>query len=257
MSEQRYEKTMLLAGSSDQVHLVRKELQRAHIKYARIAPVRSLKSLSQGDVVISKSGNIRLVTSIQGEIEDPVACFLTKSPDGALKLENALVSKIDIERIESVILKRSGNPLKLVSQYLGALEQDAILYRNTLTLLKSGKLGEELERRLLLQRRNQDAAMLTLHVREFDGLIVAIGARLPKEGERRVAMRFNFEGQSDLEYIQEANFYAQTPVSVKEQLLTACLLANCIENARLLEEKSKYIQRALGQPVSVEVHARS
>ena len=65
-------------------------------KFTRLSPVASLSMLQQGDVMISSSGNIRVVLTLEKRQNVPFAAFLSRLKTNRITIENA-ESYIEIE----------------------------------------------------------------------------------------------------------------------------------------------------------------
>ena len=77
------------------------ELKRGLEKFVWISPISSLQQANQGDVLLSSSGNMRLLLAVNEQNKDARLTFLTRLESGKLRLESAMRSKIDKNRVDN------------------------------------------------------------------------------------------------------------------------------------------------------------
>ena len=213
---------------------------RALHKLNRISPVTSLASLQQGDVMVSGSGNIRVVLKIEKRGAGPMLTFLSRLKSGRVTLESALLQKVDMNKLEALVRRRSGNPLEKFAEVARGLETERGVFHNVKVLLQSGVLGGQVRSALnLLKKAGEVYAEVDLWVSAVSGEIEQIGGDEPNAPCRAVAMSFNCLGLPSDEYIKSARFDRETDPAIKKNILAAAVLANTLENARNLMVMAK------------------
>lgn len=211
------------------------ELHRGLEKFAWISPVSSLHQVGQGDVLLSTSGNMRLVLGIKEQGSDGRLTFLTRLETGRLRLESAMRSKIDKARVSALIVRKEGNPLSYFSDLAENLTSYKSVLQNVEVLLMTGQLGDTL-REEVYQRRTQSNRLLTIHcgVSPVSGIIRVVGAVDPASSHVPVGLQLSGAQLPGDEYIENALFYGAVEGVVRTSILAAAVIANTIQNAHNL-----------------------
>jgi len=201
----------------------------------RISPVTSLASLSQGDVMISNSGNARLVLKVEKRPVGTMITFISRLRTGKVALESTQQDKVDLQKLESLVQRKAGNPLEKYSEQANALESERNILHNVKVLLQSGMLGGQLRSALRSLKRNEQLFVdIDLWVSAENGEIVQIGGEEPGVLCRLVSITVNCMNMPSQDYIKSARFDRNSEEIVKRNILAAAVIANTLENARNL-----------------------
>lgn len=211
------------------------ELARGLEKFAWISPVSSLQQARQGDVLLSSSGNMRLLLSVQEQAKDARLTFLTRLESGKLRLESAMRSKIDKDRVTALIVRKSGNPLGLFREIAEALAAYKSVLHNVEVLLMSGQLGDTLREQVYRNRVDAEE-LITVHcgVSAVSGMIRTIGDVAPGGSYVPVGLQISKAQLPADEYIENALFYSSVEPTLRTALLSAAVIANTLQNAHNL-----------------------
>lgn len=222
----------IVAGTPLERVDVRQEIERSQSKLLFESSLASLQDLGQGAVLVSRSGNTRLVVKSEAESgHDTSTLFLTRSRNAELGLEKAMLSKVDRTRLLGVVRRATGNPLIRISDLAANLATNPDIIHNTAVLLGCGAMGSRLREEMI-----KNAAPLLVLVQV--GLsykskrIKTIGAdqALP-ESLIPIGFEFNASGLPAEDYIENIVFYAELDENLKQRIIAACVLANTIANA--------------------------
>ncbi len=197
----------------------------------RVNPSGSHLDISQGLVVVSQSGNARLVLSVDEQTSDARITFLTRLRNGALRLESAMRSKIDIERIECLVARREGNPLTRYSDIVANLAAHRSVLTNIETILLTGELGLQLKEELQRTRPEEGYREVMLAVAPNSGVIKEVGRLIRSTNLQTVGLRFSVNAREGADYVSHALLYSETDRIVRTCVIGACVIANTLQNA--------------------------
>jgi hypothetical protein len=206
---------------------------RALGKLVRIIPVGSLDALKQGDVMFSKSGNVRLVLDVERKISDTEVTFLSRLKTGNLRVESAMLHRIDRSKLDALVVRRDGNPLEKFAPIAKALQSEEIVFYNITVLLQMGALGGRLSAAFSQHKRDQYGFVTVgLQLSSHAGKIEEIGEPEKPEGRALVKLSFNCLRLPAEDYIRTATFVGKAEPGAKVNLIAACVCTNTLENAR-------------------------
>lgn len=207
------------------------QLTQALQTYAFVSPVKSLDPLRQGDVVVSCSGNFRLVLVADSEQRDDAQIrFLTLTPKRELKLETAVRSRIDLNRLYAVVVRRNVNPLGNFADVAAGLGPEHVIYQNIEILLQAGILGQELKKRLYSDRSKEDSIPITLYVSTLNGKIGSIDYQ-KAEPVSPIKLFLSRSFIPTQEYISRLALAADFNPKIKRDLIASTVFSNTIQNA--------------------------
>lgn len=218
------------AGTFNPMSWAEEQLHVAERIFKVVSPVKTLNDLQQGDIMVSRSGNFRLVYGIDMQPDgDALIQFLTRTPQGIVRLESANRKKVDTRRVKCIIARQGGNPLGKFQALADGLSKDSITIRNIHALLLTGPQGEKIKGRLNDGNEGSDLIAVSVWVTQ-EGEIKSVGG---EEGLDliEVPVKINISGAPTEDYVKSASFYPSTPDLVKEKVLGACVFANTIANA--------------------------
>ena len=209
---------------------------RALETFSLTSPVKTLDGTVQGDVLASASGNFRLVlntTKSQGAIK---VSFLSLLRGGNLVLEAARLHEISAPKLAAVVRRRAGNPLERFSDVAKNLANEKVTFQNVQVLLKCGIIGKDITRVINTVRGSGDNfAYIDFWVSKISGVIETVGSTPPASiPATPISLMYNILDTPADEYIKNARFDAGCNAELKSNILSACVIANTLANARNL-----------------------
>lgn len=228
------------AGTFNPTSWAEAQLHVAERIFRVIAPVTSLDDLQQGDIMVSRSGNFRLVYGIEAKPDDDALIqFLTRTPTGVVRLESAFRKKIDTRRVNCIIMRQAGNPLAKFEDLAAGLSRDSISIRNINALLLTGPQGEKIKGKLTESDPGEDLIAFKIGV-SSEGEVKAVEDEAPDLTE--VLIKINISGSPAEEYVKSASFYPDTSELIRQKILGACVFANTIANAHNFYEATGILE---------------
>lgn len=204
--------------------------------FSLISPVKSLEGTGQGDVLASASGNFRLVLNTvksQGSVK---VSFLSLLRGGNLVLEAARLHEIAAPKLAAVIKRRAGNPLERFSNIAKNLNNERVTFQNVQVLLRCGIIGGEITKVINSVKGSGDNfAYIDFWVSKISGVIESVGSTPPSSiPATPISLMYNLLDTPADEYIKNARFDAGCNTELKNNILSACVIANTIANAKNL-----------------------
>lgn len=223
-------------GANLSLEHAREMLVNAFQTFAYISPVTSLKPLRQGDVMVSQSGNFRLVLNTKKTRQGIEALFLTHNQNrNELVIEDAILSGIDLSRLDSVVVRRAANPLGKFSSLAKGLMDEEDVFVNTEVLLRTGAIGSRFEARLIDSSCETDRGLeIPVYVQPHNGRIIAVQGMEVKGLALPCRLVVDRSLLPTSEFIVGMRFPEGVPDIVCRRVIAASVLANTIQNARNL-----------------------
>lgn len=211
--------------------ILKDELAAADERITIHRPLKDLKLVAPGSVLVSKSGNVRLVFHVEHQVDRTFVRFLTRFSNGEVRLESAILEAIDPNRLDGLALFRNRNPLGKFKDIIATLPRQTATIHNTEVLLGWGYLGSEFKSHLASQRVSEESINVDLYLSKRSGMIRGIGTASTGSCVK-VGLVVNHTRRASREYVSQALFYYGIPEHVRSGLLLASVLTNCIENVR-------------------------
>lgn len=205
-------------------------------KYLCINPVIALKNLQSGDVIFSKSGNVRLVIFISKEYNNKELIFLSFLNKSIIKLEYSDLSKIDSSKLELVIRRKDVKPLENFIECGKVINKKSSVIKNVRILLQCDKIGEQLKQIIDRERANTETIKLIFNCNKKAGEIVSIGTKFPDKKNLKFTLEISTRQNPFSEYIKKLKLFPGGDLKLKKEILLACMYATCIQNACRLYE---------------------
>lgn len=227
-----------LGGKDASLKWASEQFARGQELLTRIAPVTTLDSVQQGDVLASASGNFRLVLCTQNTSAGVNVSFLSLLRTGVVTMEGALLHKIAAPKLAAIVRRNTGNPLERFAAVAKNLENERTIFYNIQVLLRDGILGEHLQGAInTLKNTGETYAYVDFWVASLDGRIEKVGEShppTPSSSFSSVSLMFNLMELPGDEFIKNARFNANCNAELKTNILAACVFANTIANAKSL-----------------------
>lgn len=212
---------------------VKEQYSYALDKFSRISPVTTLNGLMQGDVMVSLSGNARLLLKVDQKTSFTIVTFLSRLRSGKVALESTQLHKVDASKLEAIIRRKAGNPLERFSDVAENLEAERNILHNTRILLQSGNAGAQFRSAIQQLKKHEQAFVdVDLWVSIDTGEILQIGGGEPDAPTRLISLTVNCLASPSEDYIKSARFDRESEQVVKRSILGAAVIANTLENAR-------------------------
>lgn len=205
-------------------------------KYLCINPVIALKNLQSGDVIFSKSGNVRLVIFISKEYKKRELILLSFLNKNVVKLEYSILNKIDVNKLELVIRRKDVKPLENFLECGKVLNKKSSVIKNVRVLLQAGDVGEEFKQVIDRERANAETIKLIFNCSKRTGEIISIGTKFPNKKTLKFTLEISTRQNPYLEYIKKLKLFPGSNAKLKKEILLACIYATCIQNACRLYE---------------------
>jgi hypothetical protein len=192
------------------------------------------KSLQAGAVLVSKSGNLRLILSNQVNQNGRQSLFiLNKTHRGTLIFERAEDRQIELNKIQAIVARKHGSPLQNYSAIIKYVEGYTDVMSNTALFLGLSELGKELKNEIE-KDVNSKKYGTTIHVGldTQSGRIEAIDEHSLLGLHMPLGIKFGKLASPANDYIEKLLFYSEIKAGMKSNLILASILANTIQNAQ-------------------------
>jgi hypothetical protein len=230
------------------------QLKQALSSFEVVCPVSNLDNLGVGDVLVSKSGNLRLVINMFPEGDRTVVHFLTRTQDENIRLEAATYGGqttqeselvVNVKRVHALIKRRAGSPLVRFAELATVLPKNKAAQANLRGLLMAGGVSSKLRTLLQDSFRGNPVIAVSAFVDSSSGEILDVveaeTATAPS-GTIEVLLGFDTSGSPVSDYISYASFLPETEEKVRQFILGSCVFSNTIANVHNIIETQRIAQ---------------
>ena len=210
----------------------------ARERYEMLPASSYLTQLEVGDVLMSLSGNARLVLKFSEK--EGTILFLSKLSKKSIQVEHAERNKINSNKVAGIVRARYFSPLGNVRDVAENLSQETACLHNVEILLGQNPLGRVFESQVYKAQEDRDTIDVRISVDNESGKIADIGGVRSPEQETVVGVVVNSKNLPTFDYIEKVAFHSETSNLVKEQIILASIFSNTLQNAVNFHEFSKH-----------------
>lgn len=201
--------------------------------YSYYKRLKDAKGLRVGDIVVSKSGNFRLVLKAYLENRDRQISFLSWLKNGEIKIQSTKENLIAEDKIDGVIRRVDCNPLINFVEEVNKLSPNSLVLKNLSIILGSNKLGVQFSRAVQLNKRDENGCCIVSLVLDKSGEIEKIISN-SQASLNKIEFKVSKENSNESEFIINFKAYSSTSQEQKNQLIWLSILANLFINAKRL-----------------------
>lgn len=195
--------------------------------------IKNAKGLHFGDVLVSKSGNFRLVIKTEENADQKIITFLSWMQGESLSFQKAIESKIDKFKILAIIRRTDCSPLVNFIEEMKNISFNKNVISNLHILLGLNTLGTQFNK----------ARHLNISNKSF---CTEIGISLCKNGQfkeilcdskyhpKKIKLKIAKENSLEKEFISQVKVFPGINQSEKMSLILTVILSNLFQNAKQL-----------------------
>jgi hypothetical protein len=206
-------------------------LDKLRRRFMCLNPDLDAKELLPGDVIVSSSGNARLLLSQNKSETSQNLHFISFINRKNCLYEESSENNIDRSKIRAIIRRRDVKPITNFEHLNKNMAKLPSLVYNTGVLLQCGELGLQIQE--LIERERPLSATVTLifYTSLNTKKIIALGTQFPNPNIGKNLIELYTRPIPENEYIKRIKMYPQQSQELKTELTAACVYATTIENA--------------------------
>ncbi len=200
-------------------------------RYSLVSPGKYNENLNVGDVLLSKSGNARLILDINDNNSDEKVVFLTKLTNQKLQIEQALLEKVKASRLKAIVRDSKYDTIGACPKVTKNLSKHSTVLHNIEVMMGLNPLGISLSSSVVAKGSQAELADITMYVDQVTGKISNFNDSPYSDSEILVGLLINARNLPSFDYIKSAAFMNNTSDLVKKSIIFASIFANSVQNA--------------------------